>query len=86
MRIYFFNPNNEGRQEWGQGVSPTVSGHGERQGESSLPFDQFLSRLYAFHYDPMEEGDAYAVPAELVETVSRQAAESWGRACTWVDG
>jgi hypothetical protein len=85
LRIYFFNPNNEGRQEWGQGVSPTVSGHGERPGESSLPFPHFVSRMYAFHYDPMEEGDAYAVPDRTVKEVSRMAAESWGRTHTWMD-
>jgi hypothetical protein len=83
LRIYFFNPNNEGRQEWGQGVSPTVSGAGELPGESSLPFAHFVSRMYAYHYDPMEEGDGYAVPDDVVAEVSRLAAESWGRAYTW---
>jgi len=84
MRIYFFNPNNEGRQDWGQDTSPTVSGNGEQPGESSLPFERFVSRLYAFHYDPLEEGDAYAVPEETVSGVSRMAAETWGRAYAWI--
>jgi hypothetical protein len=84
MRIYFFNPNNEGRQEWGRDTSPTVSGNGEQPGESSLPFDRFVSRLYAFHFDPLEEGDAFAVPEETVGGVSRLAAETWGRSYPWI--
>lgn len=85
LRIYFFNPNNEGRQDWGMGVTPTVSENGERHGESSLPFEQFLSRMYAFHYDPYEEGDGYAVPKELVDSVSKMAKDSWGRTYTWIE-
>jgi hypothetical protein len=85
LRIYFFNPNNEGRQDWGQGVAPTVCGHGEKHGESSLPFEHFLSRMYAFHYDPYEEGDGYAVPKELIDKVSGMAKDSWGRTYTWLD-
>lgn len=84
MRIYFFNPNNEGRQDWGRDTTPTVSGNGEQPGESSLAFDRFLSRLYAFHFDPLEEGDAFAVPEETVSAVSRMAAETWGRAYAWI--
>jgi len=83
MRAYFFNPNNEGRQDWGAGVKPSVLDHGERPGESSLPLDQFASRLYAFHYDPQELGEAYAVPDDLVLDISRRAAESWGRTMEW---
>ena len=41
IRVYFFNPNNEGRQNWGKGVEPSVVGHGEIPGESSLPFRSF---------------------------------------------
>jgi hypothetical protein len=85
LRIYFFNPNNEGRQDWGLGVAPTVCGHGEKHGESSLPFEQLLSRIYAFHYDPYEEGDGYAVPKELIVDISRMAKESWGRSYMWLD-
>jgi hypothetical protein len=83
LRAYFFNPNNEGRQDWGFGVRPSVSGEGERPGESSLPFPHFASRIYAFHYDPQEMGEPYAVPAESVSEVSRMAQESWGRTLTW---
>lgn len=79
VRVYFYNPNNEGRQDWGSGVRPTVAGHGERHGESSLPFGQFTSRLYAFHYDPKEQGDAFAVPSEIIDSVVTAARESWGR-------
>ncbi len=83
VRVYFFNPNDEGRQDWGDGVEPSVFGHGERPGESSLGIDDFVSRLYAFHFDPQEEGDAYAVPDTLVSHVSGRAASSWGRSYTW---
>ncbi|MBD3235245.1 MAG: hypothetical protein GF330_00885 [Candidatus Eisenbacteria bacterium] len=82
-RIYFFNPNNEGRQRWGHGVSPTVAGKGEHPGESSLPFDQFASRLYAYHYDRYEKGDEGSVPEKIVADVSRSARESWGRSVAW---
>lgn len=85
IRAYFFNPNNEGRQDWGGGVKPSVWNHGERHGESSLPLDQFASRLYAFHYDPQELGEAYAVPDDLVAAISNRAAESWGRGMQWGD-
>ncbi|HZG73156.1 MAG TPA: hypothetical protein VEY51_16595 [Chondromyces sp.] len=49
-RVYFFNPNNDSYQDWGQGIHTSIDGNGEKEGESSLPFDQFVSRLYAFHY------------------------------------
>lgn len=83
LRVYFFNPNNEGRQDWGQGIKPSVHGAGELQGESSLPFRSFAARLYAFHYNPFEEGDAFAVDAEEVAEVERLARESWGRSYIW---
>jgi len=85
LRAYFFNPNDEGRQNWGQGIEPTVSGHGEVPGESSLPLHHFVSRLYAFHYNPYEEGDAFAVPADVIDDVTELAKESWGRALPWTD-
>lgn len=85
LRAYFFNPNDEGRQNWGQGILPTVSGHGEVAGESSLPLHHFVSRLYAFHYNPFEEGDAFAVPKEVIDDVTALAKESWGRSLTWID-
>ncbi len=85
LRAYFFNPNNDGRQDWGQGIRPSVSGNGEIPGESSLPFEDFASRLYAFHYNPYEEGDAFAVPDESVEAVVVKARESWGRSYPWAE-
>ena len=83
LRVYFFNPNNEGRQNWGNGVKPSIEGNGELEGESSLPFSQFASRLYAFHYNPYEEGEAYAVPMKLIEEIETAARESWGKAFKW---
>ena len=84
-RVYFYNPNNEGRQDWGRGVTPTVQGNGELEGESSLPFHQFVSRLYAFHYNPYEEGDAYAVPDGTVGEIEAAARGTWGRTFAWID-
>ncbi|MDZ7801721.1 MAG: hypothetical protein U5K81_13170 [Trueperaceae bacterium] len=83
MRAYFLNPNAEGRQDWGMGVEPTVHGHGERPGESSLPFEHFVSRLYAYHYNPNDLGDTAAVGQGEVDRVTRQAKESWGTAYVW---
>ncbi len=85
LRAYFYNPNNEGRQDWGGGVRPSVQGHGEVEGESSLPFEHFVSRLYAFHYNPYEEGDAYAVPSASIERIEKAARETWGQAFVWID-
>ncbi|QGH32622.1 hypothetical protein GI584_00335 [Gracilibacillus salitolerans] len=84
FRIYFYNPNNDSAQVWGQGITPTVKGHGEYPGESSLPFHEFVARLYAFHYNPYEQGDAYAVDNQNVEKVEQLARESWGQKYTWV--
>ena len=83
-RVYFFNPNNEGRQNWGKGVEPSVVGHGEVPGESSLSFDHFAAHLYAFHYNQMEVGDPDAVPKEIVTEVTIHAKEGWGEAFTWL--
>lgn len=77
MRVFFFNPNYDGGQDWGQGVTVSTDGNGERYGESSLPFEQFASRLYLFHYDACEEGRSHAVPAETVESVLAMAAATW---------
>ncbi|MCR9204754.1 MAG: hypothetical protein NXH75_09265, partial [Halobacteriovoraceae bacterium] len=83
MRVYFFNPNNEGRQNWGQGVRPTVHGNDERMGESSLPFDHFAARLYAYHFNPYEEGDGFAVPESTISKVVNMAKSSWGQSYQW---
>lgn len=84
-RIYFYNPNNDSGQNWGQGIEPSVSGFGELEGESSLPFHEFLSRMYAFHYNPYEQGDIYMVEDSLVEEVEVLAKDSWGKNYTWHD-
>ncbi len=80
MRVYFFNPNNDSGQDWGQGIVTATTGHGELAGEASLPFDQFASRLFVFHYDPLEKGDQDAVPDAEVERVVELAQNSWGKA------
>jgi hypothetical protein len=83
-RIYFYNPNNDSSQNWGQGIQPVVCGHGEEQGESSLLFHEFVSRLYAFHYNPYEQGEPYAVENDIVQKVQSLAQESWGKEYVWV--
>ena len=50
VRVYFYNPNNDSLQVWGNNIKTSVSGNGELEGESSLLFDDFLYFLYAFHY------------------------------------
>jgi hypothetical protein len=85
LRAYFYNPNNEGRQDWGNGVTPSVHDNGELEGESSLPFEQLVSRIYAYHYQPYEVGDAYAVPDVDVARIEAAARASWGRAFAWAD-
>ncbi|WP_079477618.1 hypothetical protein [Halobacillus salinus] len=83
-RVYFYNPNNDGSQNWGQSIEPSVQGSGEEEGESSLPFHEFTSRLYAFHYNPYEQGDAYAVDHSIVNAIHTLAKDSWGKDYTWV--
>lgn len=78
MRVYFFNPNNDSGQDWGDGVVVSTAGHGERFGEASLPFDQFASRLYIFHLDPLERGQPENVPAEDVARIIGFIERSWG--------
>lgn len=50
IRVYFYNPNNDSLQIWGNSIRTSVSENGEQEGESSLPFDDFLYFLYAFHF------------------------------------
>lgn len=82
-RIYFYNPNNDSGQNWGQCIEPSVSGFGEWEGESSLPFHEFLSRMYAFHFNPYEQGDIFMVEDSLVEEVETLARHSWGKNYLW---
>ncbi|MFN2381750.1 MAG: hypothetical protein ABR561_04250 [Guyparkeria sp.] len=78
MRAYFYNPNNDSGQNWGDGVEVGTSGHGERFGESSLPFEEFASRLYIFHYDPLEHGELASVPQEELDRVTAMVHRTWG--------
>ncbi len=77
MRVYFFNPNNDSGQNWGQGIVTSTHGNGELYGEASLPVAEFASRLYVFHYDPLEKGDPGAVPADEIRRASELARNSW---------
>lgn len=77
MRVYFFNPNNDSGQDWGQGVTVTTSGNGERHGEGSLEFEQFLSRLYLFHDQPLRLSRHVEVPKDTIERVRAMAVGSW---------
>lgn len=77
MRVYFYNPNNDGGQDWGGDVVVSTEGKGERFGESSLPIAEFASRLYLFHYDPCDEADPALVPAAEVAAVEAMARASW---------
>ncbi|MDZ7809964.1 MAG: hypothetical protein U5L11_07135 [Arhodomonas sp.] len=78
MRVYFFNPNNDSGQDWGDGVRVSTADNGELSGEASLPFEQFASRLYIFHYDPLERGEPAAVSEAELEAVTGYIQRSWG--------
>lgn len=78
MRVYFYNPNNDSGQHWGDDILVSTSGHGERFGEASLAFEQFASRLYIFHFDPLEPGELAAVPEAELNTVMEKIYKSWG--------
>ncbi len=77
MRVYFFNPNNDSTQDWGNDVVVSTEGYAERFGESSLPMPEFASRLYLFHYDPCDEGALAAVPDDELARVEAMARGSW---------
>ncbi|MEQ6916598.1 hypothetical protein [Halomonas aquatica] len=77
MRVYFFNPNNDSGQDWGQEIVTSTQGNGELYGEASLPVAEFASRLYVFHYDPLEMGDPATVPVDEVHRAMRLARDSW---------
>ena len=50
IRVYFYNPNNDSLQIWGKSIQTSVTGNGELEGESSLPFEEFITFLYAYHF------------------------------------
>lgn len=84
VRAYFLNPNNEGRQDWGQDIRPSVFGKGEKRGESSLPFHEFAARIYAFHYSPLDvKSWLMSVPDEALKKVEALARDSWGKSYVW---
>lgn len=78
VRVYFFNPNNDSGQDWGDGIKVSTAGNGERFGESSLPFAQFASRLYIFHHDPLEHGELADVTQQELSEVIAMVHRSWG--------
>ncbi|MDX1443464.1 MAG: hypothetical protein R3270_06755, partial [Gammaproteobacteria bacterium] len=78
MRVYFFNPNNDSGQDWGDGVKVSTADNGEMFGESSLPFEQFASRIYIFHHDPLDSGAPEAVEQEKIDTIIGYIERSWG--------
>jgi len=78
MRVYFYNPNNDSGQDWGDGVKVSTAGNGERYGEASLPFEQFASRLYIFHYDPLEHGELAQITRDELDRVIGYIHRSWG--------
>ena len=77
-RVYFYNPNNDSGQDWGDGVVVSTTGFGERFGEGSLPFEQFASRLYIYHVDPFERGYPDQVPNADLDRVIGYIHRSWG--------
>ncbi|WP_421877981.1 hypothetical protein [Marinoscillum sp.] len=84
VRAYFLNPNNEGRQDWGQGIKPAVYGHKEKHGESSLPIGQFAARIYAFHYSHLDVSHRVKeVPDSVLKNVESLAKDSWGKSYLW---
>lgn len=84
-RVYFFNPNRDKGQNWGQDIVTSTHSHGELEGESSLPFEQFLARVYVFHYKSREIGDAGVVPTDAVARVRALIAESWAAHLPWAE-
>lgn len=84
MRVYFHNPNDEGRQQWAHDMHTSTERNGEIAGESSLLFKEFASRVYLFHFDPLEEGDPAAVPAGEIAEAADMAKRSWAAERAWV--
>jgi len=85
VRVFILNPNNEGRQRWQENMRPTVAGNGERAGESSLPFHQFASRLYAYHFNQSDLEDLQMVDQAEVDKVTELAKSSWGESYQWLN-
>jgi hypothetical protein len=79
MRVYFYNPNNDSGQHWGGDVQVSTASKGERFGEASVPFEQFASRVYIFHFDPLERGEPAGVDEDELVRVVERVHQSWGR-------
>ncbi len=78
MRVYFYNPNNDSGQDWGNNVVVSTQGNGERFGEASLPFPELASRLYIFHDDPIRlQTDVIELPWEELDQLRDMAQKSW---------
>jgi hypothetical protein len=82
--VYFFNPNSDRGQRWGPELVTSTQGHGEYAGESSLPFAQFSSRVYVFHYDEREHGDPLQVPDVEILPIVEMVRLSWGALRGWI--
>ncbi|WP_158583520.1 hypothetical protein [Salinisphaera sp. Q1T1-3] len=78
-RVYFFNPNQDKAQNWGQDILTSTHDADEFEGESSLPFAQFAARIYVFHYRAEEIGTLAEVPDRDVTAVRRLIAAGWGQ-------
>jgi hypothetical protein len=85
MRVYFYNPNNDSGQDWGDGMVVSTADNGELFGESSLEFEEFASRIYIFHYDTLERGEASGVSLENIDTIKDYIYKSWGKDRTPVE-
>ena len=79
MRVYFFNPNNDSGQDWGDGIVVSTQGNGEHLGEASLPFSQFTSRLYIFHDDGLKTVSESPVDEDEIGIIRDLALQSWAR-------
>lgn len=84
-RVYFYNPNNDGGQDWGQDIVTSTNSNGELPGESSLPFHLFAARLYLFHYEPRETGKSALPPDTEIEDITALAKASWAAGIPWYE-
>ncbi|OOE57216.1 hypothetical protein, partial [Salinivibrio sp. IB282] len=60
-------------------VVVSTQGRGEQYGEASLPFEQFLSRLYLYHDDTIQVGIKRPLPSDALNEIKRMAVESWAK-------
>lgn len=86
MRVYFYNPNNDSGQDWGDGVVVSTHGSGERAGEASLPFELFASRLYLFHEDLMAPEGTWRPAPEVLARTAALARRTWASGRQEIEG